>query len=119
MLDTNAHKNICIEIHELAVKKDRAYGSSFSKGFDKRGMISVLYRLEDKLNRLETLIDNPEIDDVGESIRDTLLDTAGYAILGILKLDESNTDRLPVDLSKLVTNYFEGQINLKEEIKND
>lgn len=82
----NIHKNICNYIHELYKDKNADYGDSFSKIFKKHGLLSSVIRLEDKLNRLETLISKPAaVKD--ESIRDTLMDLAGYAILTVLELE--------------------------------
>lgn len=63
-------------------KKNHDYGDSFHEQFKKFGHISSLIRLSDKLGRLEKLTrigeDNAKVQ---ESIEDTYLDMAGYAIL--------------------------------------
>lgn len=64
------------------VKKNHDYGDSFAETMDKYGVTALLMRLNDKMNRLEKLgTDEPDVND--ESFQDTLLDLAGYALLGL------------------------------------
>ena len=80
------HHNICGELAELYRKKNHDYGESFHKSFLKWGWPMAAIRLEDKLNRFETLIKSDgEVKD--ETMRDTLLDLANYSIMAILELD--------------------------------
>ena len=60
-------------------EKNERYGDSFSLTFDQYGPISALTRMKDKMNRLENLILNPELDPKGETIIDTLMDLANYS----------------------------------------
>lgn len=69
-------------LSETLVAKNADYGDSFAKSYEKHGLVSAVIRLEDKLNRLESLIENDA--KVNESIDDTLLDIAGYAILTLI-----------------------------------
>ena len=74
------------DIYEL---KNKNYGNSFSKQFEEYGLTSVSIRLEDKLNRLKSLNKQGKDANVGdESIKDTLIDTAVYAVLAILEIDK-------------------------------
>ena len=58
--------------------------------FAKFGIIGVLIRLEDKINRAITL-DKKKVQLVDdESMRDTLLDLHNYAAMGLMLLDENN-----------------------------
>lgn len=70
----------------LYEKKNRAYGDSFGSTFQKLGIISAVTRISDKYNRLCNLATNPDIDNLGESIEDTLQDLASYAIMTIIEL---------------------------------
>lgn len=76
----NTHKEILDGMHEMYKKKNEDYGDSFDKSMDKFGMISSLIRLTDKMNRFEQLIEN-DANVADESIEDTLLDLANYAIM--------------------------------------
>ena len=62
-------------------RKNADYGDSFVKVRNKYPN-SVLIRLNDKLNRLEMLMGNAKKSEVkDESIEDTLLDLANYALM--------------------------------------
>ena len=52
----------------------------------KYGMTSFLVRMEDKINRVKTLSEK-EAQVKEESIKDTLLDLANYALLAIIELE--------------------------------
>lgn len=82
------HKNICYELNALYAKKNHDYGDSFHLSYLEEGMAMPRIRLSDKLNRFKTLSKNLESREVqDESIRDTLLDLANYAIMTILELE--------------------------------
>lgn len=78
------HANICSELTELYKRKNHDYGDSFGKGFHEYGMVMPVIRLEDKLNRLKSLLNaNAQVSD--ESIDDTLMDLANYAIMTLVE----------------------------------
>lgn len=74
-------KHLTNELALTLVSKNKDYGDSYATSVDKYGQTVTLIRLADKFSRLETLIlsDTPGL--VSESIDDTLLDLAGYALL--------------------------------------
>lgn len=80
-------KEIANSLGELYEQKNRAYGNSFSDTYKKLGIISAVTRISDKYNRLCNLATNPDIDNLGESIEDTLKDLASYAIMTLIELD--------------------------------
>lgn len=64
--------------------KNKDYGDSASETFDKYGDVSYLTRLSDKMNRLNSLIVQANHSEglvKDESILDTIMDLANYAIL--------------------------------------
>ena len=73
-------------------QKNLAYGDSFSKSVDKYGLSVIGVRLSDKYNRIEHLITHHEFKENDESLEDTLLDMAGYAILGLKYLKEHENE---------------------------
>lgn len=79
-------RQIAEEIAVLYEKKDRAYGNSFSQTFEKLGIISAVTRISDKYNRLCNLATNKDIDNLGESIEDTLKDMAAYCIMTLMEI---------------------------------
>lgn len=74
------HRMICNEINELYAKKNHDYGDSFAQSFREEGMAMVRIRLGDKFNRLKALTRGGDQKVADESIRDTLIDLANYAI---------------------------------------
>lgn len=87
----NRHKRVCDELNALYDRKNRDYGDSFAKSFAEEGMAMVRIRLGDKLNRFKQLTKHPDEQQVNdESIRDTLIDLANYAIMTVLELDHSD-----------------------------
>lgn len=78
----------CIELANVLKQKNKKYGDSFTKTADEYGNAVLLLRIQDKLNRLkQILILNESVTNTGESELDTLLDLAGYAILGKIYLE--------------------------------
>lgn len=67
---------------DLYARKNRDYGNSFDKSMDKFGMVVSAIRIGDKVNRLQSLVKKKgqaEVKD--ESIADTFMDLACYAIM--------------------------------------
>lgn len=82
---SNLHKQICEELTDLYRRKNHDYGDSFHLTFEKWGLPMAAIRLSDKMQRFETLIRSEN--QVDESIRDTLIDLANYAIMTVIELD--------------------------------
>lgn len=76
------------ELAQLLIRKNADYGNSFEEQFNKRGLVGVLIRLEDKMARLDNLERN--VAKVDESIKDTLIDLAGYALLASILIGEND-----------------------------
>lgn len=89
MADTKVDKHalICKEIHDLYVQKNQDYGDSFHQTFMEEGMAMARIRLGDKLSRFKSLTRSGIQQVKDESIRDTLIDLANYAIMTVLELD--------------------------------
>ena len=79
-------RKIAEEQIEMYAKKNKAYGNSFGETYDKLGIISAVTRISDKYNRLVNLATNENIDNLGESIEDTLRDLSNYCIMTIMEL---------------------------------
>ena len=79
------HQRICNSLNDLYRRKNADYGDSFGKQFEEYGIVSSAIRLEDKFNRFKNLIKNQaQVKD--ETIEDTLLDLANYAIMTVVEL---------------------------------
>ena len=81
------HQKICNELNALYAKKNHDYGDSFHLSYKEEGMAMARIRLGDKLNRFKTLSRNSKQEVNDESIRDTLIDLANYAIMTILEME--------------------------------
>lgn len=80
------------EMQRLYAEKNRRYGNTFSRRFKEYGMLSAVIRLDDKMERLKYLCQVP-VDYGDESMRDTLVDLANYAIMTIMELDSLEEKR--------------------------
>lgn len=88
------HKELCDGLNTLYVRKNHDYGDSFHQTFIEEGLAMARIRLGDKFSRFKTLslispTDSTQQQVTDESIRDTLLDLANYAIMTVLELDEA------------------------------
>lgn len=82
------HSNICNELNDIYKRKNSDYNDSFGKSFKEYGMAMSCIRLEDKLNRLKALtVHNKKQSVNDESIEDTLLDLANYAIMTVIEIN--------------------------------
>ena len=84
------HAEICKEINDLYERKNHDYGDSFHQTFVEEGMAMARIRLGDKFSRfkhLKTLSRGGEQKVNDESIRDTLIDLANYAIMTVLEME--------------------------------
>jgi len=70
-------------IKDTILIKNKRYGNSFHQTIEEYGIVALLIRLTDKLNRLKTAYKHHE------SLEDTLLDIAGYAILGLIEIENT------------------------------
>lgn len=88
------HRNLCSYLTDLYERKNRDYGDSFAEGMREYGMVMPIIRMEDKLRRAKSLVNNhtnPLVTD--ESIKDTLLDLANYAIMTVIEMGDESTDQ--------------------------
>lgn len=81
------HKNLCDTMHTTYRNKNSDYGDSFARVREKYPT-AILVRLHDKLNRLETLMCGATQKVADESIDDTLLDLANYALMELVERHE-------------------------------
>lgn len=68
--------------------KNHDYGNSFEESLDEFGLVASVVRLGDKMNRIKSLI-KKEAQVKDESIRDTLLDMANYAIMTVMWMNKN------------------------------
>lgn len=74
-------------MYQIYEKKNADYGDSFSKTFDEFGLTASAIRINDKTERFKKLIkQDAQVQD--ESIKDTLLDLANYAVLTLMEMSK-------------------------------
>ncbi len=80
---------ICARMTELYEKKNVAYGDSFHLSFLDEGLAMPRIRLGDKMNRFKIISRACDyLSDDGETMIDTLMDMANYAVMTIMELEE-------------------------------
>ena len=72
------------EALDIFVKKNADYGDAFAK----HGVVGVLVRMDDKIQRGINISKNGVSLVKDESLRDTLLDLHNYAAMAIMLMDE-------------------------------
>lgn len=83
--------DIVEEMKEIHERKNADYGNNFHKRFEKWGFLTALLRLSDKMERLENIYEKGEIQVKDESVYDTLIDLANYAVMTAVELRNTNT----------------------------
>lgn len=69
------------------IAKNKDYGDSFAKSVDKYGYVAPMFRIEDKFNRIDRWINNPNQEVKSESIIDTLEDLSNYCLMLANEID--------------------------------
>lgn len=89
MNNVERHKQICKELNRLYERKNSDYRDSFHISFMEEGMAMARIRLGDKLNRFKNLSRKGTRLVEDESIRDTLIDLANYAVMTVAEMDRA------------------------------
>lgn len=80
-------KEITDNMVSIFEKKRNDYGQTTTQMIEKYGFLPMVIKLDDKLGRLtQLLINNKEQKVKDESVEDTLLDLANYAIITMIEL---------------------------------
>ena len=86
------HKEICDNLTGIYIAKNHDYGDSFGIGYKEYGSLMAVIRLEDKFSRYKTLCKHDsKVKD--ESVKDTLMDLANYAIMTIMEIEEKEIQK--------------------------
>lgn len=73
-------RDLYVGLIQTYIDKNSDYGNSFDQSLAEFGLVASAVRMTDKLNRFKTLMDKPH-SQVEESLCDTLLDLANYAVM--------------------------------------
>ena len=86
--DADAFRDITNGMYDTFKAKNSDYGNSFAELFKECGMTYAYGHMAEKLKRVKSLMSD-EAKVKGESMRDSLLDLANYAVLTIMELDKA------------------------------
>lgn len=119
-MDNNVKKfrEIQQEVCELYERKNLVYGNAFGDVYKDLGVTSAITPIGYKYYRLCSIAKNPHIDDLGESIEDSLKDLAAYCVMTLMEYRESKAVSLGFGQhsSEEITNNFIAQ---PDELKDD
>lgn len=93
--EIKAFKAITEKMYETFKNKRHDYGQSTTELFNEFGPITMYIKMYDKMSRFKNLMNNLDNYVKDESILDTLLDLANYALITILEYQKT-ADRLEV-----------------------
>lgn len=80
-------KDIVSKMTETFIAKNKDYGNSFDETLNDEGIVASRVRIADKFNRFKQLSKGQTAMVADESITDTLLDMANYAIMTVMWMD--------------------------------
>lgn len=86
--DADRFKDITKIMSDIFIKKNHDYGNSFEQSLNEEGLTASRIRMGDKWNRYKQLSKGVKAQVNDESIKDTLIDIATYAIMTIMWLDK-------------------------------
>lgn len=104
--NTEIFRAITKEMADTYECKNVDYGNSFGISVSKYGLIAALTRISDKFNRIEHIITH-SVDDLevpNETLADTLLDLACYAIMTRMQLPPSDPGKCEINLYEVINN---------------
>lgn len=102
-------------MYNLYDMKNKNYGDSFGDTWSKLGPISGVTRLYDKLNRIISLIKGDKNN--FESLEDTFIDLANYAVMCLVEIQKEKLADLQVDIkaeAKYAQDKFDAERRVEE-----
>ena len=85
-------EKLMVEMLGIYKAKNKDYGDSFSESFEEFGLIAPVVRMNDKMNRIKSLTQSEGRQVKDESLRDSLMDLANYAMMTVVELDQQVED---------------------------
>lgn len=90
MTNIELFRTITDNMNSLYAAKNHDYGDSFTEQMNEDGLIYLKGKLGDKYNRLKSFVHKNELHVKQESIEDTLIDIACYAVMGLCWLKNNS-----------------------------
>ena len=116
--------DILDKLYKVFQLKNAAYGNSFMNSLKKFGLIAAIVRISDKIERINTLINNSTLDTNNESLQDSYEDLINYCIMTLVYLEHGYLDSDDFIIQykniqeKVIDNYAE-DYNSNENVKEN
>lgn len=110
---SDAYKHL-VSVYEA---KNSDYGNSFEECCNKFGLVSAVVRMNDKINRINSLYDKKDMK-VNESLVDTLLDLANYAVMTAVWMNNNDVSHDGVRNSQHDSSSKSSPCNVKDLFSN-
>ena len=110
---SDAYKHL-VSVYEA---KNSDYGNSFEECCNKFGLVSAVVRMNDKINRINSLYDKKDMK-VNESLVDTLLDLANYAVMTAVWMNNNDVSHDGVRNSQHDASSKSSPCNAKDLFSN-
>lgn len=88
MNKANKLEELMDELLETFIAKNEDYGDSFADSFKEFGITSAVVRMNDKMNRIKSLSKKGDRQVKDESLRDSLMDLANYALMTVIEIED-------------------------------
>lgn len=111
---SDAYKHL-VSVYEA---KNSDYGNSFEECCNKFGLVSAVVRMNDKINRINSLYDKKDMK-VNESLVDTLLDLANYAVMTAVWMNNNDVSHDGVRNSQQDASPKSSPCNAKDIFSNN
>lgn len=111
---SDAYKHL-VSVYEA---KNSDYGNSFEECCNKFGLVSAVVRMNDKINRINSLYDKKDMK-VNESLVDTLLDLANYAVMTAVWMNNNDVSNDGVSNSQQDASSNSSPCNAKDLFSNN
>lgn len=111
---SDAYKHL-VSVYEA---KNSDYGNSFEECCNKFGLVSAVVRMNDKINRINSLYDKKDMK-VNESLVDTLLDLANYAVMTAVWMNNNDISNDGVINSQQDASSKSSTCNAKDIFSNN
>ena len=111
---SDAYKHL-VSVYEA---KNSDYGNSFEECCNKFGLVSAVVRMNDKINRINSLYDKKDMK-VNESLVDTLLDLANYAVMTAVWMNNNDVSHDGVGNSQQDAHSKSSPCNAKDLFSNN
>lgn len=88
LTDADRFRSVTDKMLAIFKQKNHDYGNSFEQSLFEEGLAAARIRMGDKWNRFKQLSKGEEALVKDESLRDTLIDMANYAIMTVMWMDK-------------------------------